>query len=298
MRVFVTGATGFIGSHLIPELIEAGHHVVGLTRSDAGVEALVRAGAEPFLGDVNDLSRLRGAAEKADGIVHAAFNHDFSNLKQHSEADRTVIETLGEVVAGSERPFIVTSGTGLIRSKPGALAVETDDPPSSNESPRAATEEAAAAVAAKGARVIVIRLPQVHDTRYQGRIAVHIQLARQKGRVAYVGEGKNRLPAAHVSDVVRLYRLVLEKGVAGARYHAVAEQGVAIRNIAQVIGAGMNLPVASLAADEALGYYGSFAGLAVADLAASGARTQEQLDWRPTGPDLLTDLREMVYGAA
>jgi nucleoside-diphosphate-sugar epimerase len=195
MRVFLTGATGFIGSYLVPELINAGHHVVGLSRSDSGAEELIRAGAEAFRGDVNDLDRLRTAAEAADGIIHAAFNHDFSNLKQHSEEDRKVIEALGEVLLGSNRPLIVASGTGLVdRSKTSGPAVETDDPVSSAVFPRAATEEAADALIAKGGCVIVMRLSQVHDIRHQGRIAQHIQLAGERAgwpmlaraRIAYL----------------------------------------------------------------------------------------------------------------
>ena len=298
MRVFLTGATGFIGSFLIPELINAGHHVVGLSRSDAGAEVLTRAGAEVFRSDVNDLERLRAAAKAADGVVHAAFNHDFSNLKQSSEDDRKVIETLGEVLAGSDRPLVIASGTGLARRKTGALAVETDDHLTSAEFPRAATEEAADALIAKGGRAIVMRLPQVHDTRHQGRIAQHIQLARQKGRVAYVGEGENRVAAVHVSDAVRLYRLALEKGQAGARYHAVGEEGGALRDIAEVIGAGLKIPVASITREEAPEYFGWMAQLATTDLAASSALTRQQLGWNPTGPDLLTDLRNMDYSVA
>jgi nucleoside-diphosphate-sugar epimerase len=297
MRVFLTGATGFIGSHLVPELIAAGHEVIGLSRSDAGAEALVRAGAEVFRGDVNDLDQLSGAAAAADGVVHAAFNHDFSNVRQHSEQDRQVIETLGEALAGSDRPLIVTSGTGLARSKTGGPALETDGYASSVEVPRAATEEAADALIAKGARVMVMRLSQVHDTRRQGRISQHIRLARQKGQVAYVGEGRNRLAAVHVSDAVRLYRLALERGEAGARYNVVAEEGVALRDIADVIGAGLKLPVESLTPDEAADYFGPLASLVTLDLAASSALTRRQLGWNPTGPDLLSDLRNMDYGA-
>jgi nucleoside-diphosphate-sugar epimerase len=295
MRVFLTGATGFIGAYLVPELINAGHQVVGLSRSDAGAEALIRAGADVVRGDVNDLDRLRIAAEEADGVIHAAFNHDFSKLKQNSEDDRKVIETLGEVLAGSDRPLVVTSGTGLARSKTGGPAVETDDHATSTEFPRAATEEAADALMLKGGRVMVMRLPQVHDTRRQGRIAQHIQLARQKGWVAYVGEGKNRLPAVHVSDAVRLFRLVLERGQAGARYHAVAEEGVAMREIAEVIGAGLKTPVRSIMPEEVPDYFGLLAGLATIDLAASGALARQQLGWKPAGPDLLTDLRNTDY---
>jgi nucleoside-diphosphate-sugar epimerase len=298
MRVFLTGATGFIGSFLVPELTNAGHHVVGLGHSDASAEALIRAGAEVFRGDVNDLDRLRTAAEAADGVIHAAFNHDFSKLKQHSEEDRTVIKALGEVLGGSDRPLVVTSGTGVARSKTGGPAVETDDHVTSAEFPRAASEEAADALIAKGGCVMVMRLPQVHDTRRFGRITQHIQLARQKGRVAYVGEGKNRLPAVHVADAARAFRLALEKGQAGARYHAVGEEGVALRDIAEVIGAGLKMPVASITPEEAPEYFGWLANLAQIDLAASGVLTRKQLGWSPTGSDLMTDLRNMDYSTA
>ncbi len=298
MRVFLTGGTGFIGSFLVQELIDAGHHVVGLSRSNAGAEALTRAGAEVFRGDVNDLDRLRTAAEAADGVIHAAFNQGFSNLKQNSEADRKVVETLGEVLADAERPLVITSGTDLARSKIGGPALETDDHFTSAEFPRAASEEAADALIARGGRVMVIRLPQAHDTRKQGRIAYHIQTARQHGRVAYIGEGKNRVPAVHVSDAARLYRLALEKGQAGARYHAVGEEGVAMRDIAAVIGAGLKMPVESIPPEEAPEYFGWLAHLATMDLAASSALTRQELGWNPTGPGLLTDLRNMDYGVA
>jgi len=298
MRVFLTGATGFVGAHLVSELIAGGHQVVGLSRSDAGAEALTRAGADVFRGDVNDLDRLRAGAEAADGVIHAAFNHDFSNLKQHSEDDRKVIETLGRALAGSDRMLIITSGTGLARSKTGAPAAETDDPVASAEHPRAATEEAAQALSAKGGRVAVMRLPQVHDRRRFGRISEHIRLARQKGWVAYVGEGANRLPAVHVGDAVRLYRLALEQGQAGARYHAVDEEGVAMRDIAEAIGAELGMPVESISAAAAPAYFGALANLVTVDLAASGALTRQQLGWKPTGPDLLTDLRNMDRGVA
>ena len=295
MRVFLTGATGFIGSYLVPELIDAGHHVIGLSRSDPGAEALTRAGAEVVRGDVNDLDRLRAAAAAADGVIHAAFNHDFSNLAQHSENDRQVIGTLGAALSGSDRPLIVTSGTGLARSKTGAPVVETDAPATSAEHPRGATEEAAQALIAEGGRVMVMRLPQVHDTRRFGRISEQIRLARRKGWVAFVGEGANRLPAAHVSDAVRLYRLALENGEAGARYHAVAEEGVAMRDIAEAIGAALGMPARSITPEAAPDYFGPLASLVTIDLAASGAATRGQLDWTPTGPDLLTDLRNMDH---
>ncbi|MDR3489548.1 MAG: SDR family oxidoreductase [Bradyrhizobium sp.] len=297
MRVLLTGATGFIGSYLVPELVQAGHQVVGLTRSDAGAEALARAGAEAFRGDVNDLDRLRTAAEASDGVIHAAFNHDFSKLKQHSEEDRKVIEALGQALAGSDRPLVVASGTGLARRSSGGPALETDPHVSSTEVARAATEEAADAVADKGGHVVVMRLSQAHDTRHQGRIALHIKLAREKGRVAYVGEGKNVLAAVHVTDTVRLFRLALEKGRPSARYNAVAEEGVPLRDIAKVIGRGLKLPVESITPEEAKAYFGWLAGLAQTDLSASSALTRTELGWATTGPDLLSDLREMDYSA-
>lgn len=291
MRVFLTGATGFIGSHLVPELIAAGHDVTGLSRSDAGAEALTRAGAEVFRGDVNDLAGLRAAAGEAEGVIHAAFNHDYADQERSSENDRKAILALGEALAGSDRPLVVTSGTGLARSRSGHPAAETDGHVTSAEFARAATEEAADGLIARGQRVIVVRLPQVHDTRRFGRIALHIELARRHGRIAYVGEGSNRLPAVHVSDAVRLFRLALEKGVAGRRYHAVAEEGVALRDIAEVIGAGLRLPVESITDAQAPEYFGALAGLVAIDLAASSTLTRQELDWRPTGPGLLTDLR-------
>lgn len=298
MRVFLTGATGFIGAHLVPELIRAGHQVVGLSRSDAGAAALARAGAQVVRGDVNDLVGLQKAAAAADGIIHAAFNHDFSNAKQTAEDDRKVIATLGAALAGSDRPLVVTSGTGLVRSRSGGPVVETDDHADAAKVPRAATEEAADALIAQGLRVMVMRLSQVHDTHRQGRITWHIETARKQGRVAYVGAGANRLAAVHVSDAVHLYRLALEGGAAGARYNAVAEEGVALRDIAEAIGAGLRMPVASIAPEEAEGYFGWMAHLAMLDLAASSEITRRRLGWTPSGPDLLTDLRAMDYGVA
>ena len=296
MRILLTGASGFIGSHLVPELLQAGHRVTGLTRHELGVETLKRLGAEGVRGDVNDLGNLCRIAGQADGIIHTAFNHEFIRLREHSENDRRVIEALGKVIAGSHRPFIITSGTGLVRARPGRPARECDDHISSSEFARAATEEAADTLMESGARVLVMRLPQVHDTQRQGRISRHIQLARQNGRVAYLGTGLNRLPAVHVSDAARLYRLALEHGRPGARYHAVAEEGIALRDIAEVIGAGLKLPVESITAAEASGYFGEMARLASLDLAASSEMTRQELNWSPKGPDLLTDLRQMPYG--
>jgi nucleoside-diphosphate-sugar epimerase len=296
MRVFMTGATGFIGSYLVPELLNGGHEVVGLCRSEEGANKLKQAGAEPFLGDVNDVGRVGAGAQDSDGVIHAAFNHDFARIRHHSEEDRRVIEALGAALTGSDRPFIVTSGTGLVERQAGkGCVMETDAPASSEKAPRAATEEAANVIIAMGVCGIVVRLPQVHDTRHQGRIAHHIRLAKEKGYVAYVGDGGNRLPAVHISDAVHLFRIALERGRPDGPYHAVAEEGVPMRDIASVIGTGLNLPVESITPEEASGYFGVLAGLASQDLAASADLTREKLGWTPTGPGLLADLRQMEW---
>jgi nucleoside-diphosphate-sugar epimerase len=288
MRVFVTGATGFIGSALIPELINAGHKVLGLSRSEAGAKSIAAAGAEVHRGSVEDLDSLKSGAAKSDGVIHLAFNHDFSKFKENSEKDRHAIEALGSALVGSDRLLIVTSGTLLVA--PGRLATEEDAPAATSASiPRLATDEAADAVAARGVRVSMVRLPQVHDQNKQGLITYMITLAREKGVSGFVGDGKNRWSASHVSDTARLYRLALEKGAAG-RYHAVAEEGVPVRDIAEVIGRRLKLPVVSKTpaqAAEHFGWLGIFAGL---DGPASSALTRERLGWRPVGPGLIADL--------
>ncbi len=226
-------------------------------------------------------------------MIHAAFGHDPTNQARSAETDRRAIEALGRALAGSARPLVVTSGTGLVRSRTGEPATEADDHLSSADHPRAATEEAADALFAAGVGVTVLRLPQVHDARRQGRISWHVELAREKGWVTYVGEGHARVHAVHVSDAVRLYRMALERGEAGARFHAVAEEGVALRDVAGAIGVRLGLPVVSLAPNEAAGYFGWMASLAAADLPASGAWTRERLGWQPSGPGLLADLAKL-----
>jgi nucleoside-diphosphate-sugar epimerase len=295
MRVFVTGATGFVGSTVVRELIDAGHEVLGLARSEAGARSLIAAGAQVHVGDVEDLESLRSGAINADAVIHTAFIHDFSKFKENCEIDRKAIEALGNGLAGSERLLIVTSGTGIANAAPELRATESDPPTTSERFPRAASEEAADSVAARGVRVAVVRLPQVHDTLKQGLVTYAIQLAREKGVSAYIGDGLNRWPAAHRLDTGRLYRLALEKGEGGVRYHAVDEEGVPVRAIAEVIGRGLNVPVASIAPQEATAHFGWLAAFAGWDIPASSTQTRHNLGWNPNGPTLLTDLENMRY---
>lgn len=286
MRVFITGATGFVGSAIVQELINAGHQVLGLARSDAGAAAIAAAGAEVHRGDLEDLESLRSGAAAADGVIHCGFIHDFARFAEVCEIDRRAIEALGAALAGSGHPLIVTSGTAAAFT-PGRLATEDDAP--NSPMPRV-SEEAAASAAAQGVRVSVMRLPQVHDPLKQGLITYLIAVAREKGVSAYVGDGQNRWPAVHRLDAARLYRLALEKGSAGARYNAVAEEGVPLREIAESIGRGLKMPVVSKSPEEAgehFGWLGMFVG---ADIPASSALTQERLGWRPTGARLISDL--------
>lgn len=294
MRVFVTGASGFIGSAVTSELIEAGHEVLGLTRSDAGAQALAALGAQVHRGDLADLESLKEGAAQADGVIHLAFNHDFSTYMANCEDDRRAIEALASGLRGG--PLLVTSGTGMGAGGPGRLASEDDPPASSAMVPRAASEEAADAATARGVNAGVVRLPQVHDPERQGLVSYAIEVAREKGVVAYVGEGANRWPAAHRLDVARLYRLALERGERGARYHAVAEEGVRMRDIAEAIGARLSLPVKSITAEEAPAHFGWMAMFASSDLPASSALTRQKLAWTPSGPRLLEDLARLAVG--
>ena len=296
MRVFVTGATGFIGSAVVRELIQAGHQVLGMTRSDAGAKSLADAGAEVYRGNLEDPDSLRRGAAQADGTIHMAFDHDFSNFAANCEKDRRAIEALGAALAGSNQPLVITSGTGMGNAVEGQPSTENVFN-AAHPNPRSASELAGAAVSARGVNVTVVRLPQVHNTVRQGLITLLIDLTRRAGVSAYIGDGSNRWPAAHVLDVARLYRLALEKGEAGSRYHAVAEEGVPMRAIAEAIGRGLNVPVAALSAEEAAAHFGWLALFAGMDLPASSAQTRERLDWLPTGPGLLQDLEEMHYAA-
>jgi nucleoside-diphosphate-sugar epimerase len=294
MRVFVTGATGFIGSAVVKELLGAGHQVLGLTRSDAGADSLTRAGAGVHRGNLEDLESLRSGAAKSDAVIHTAFIHDFSKFVENCEIDRRAIETLGDALVGSNRHLVITSGTGMGNAAPGKPATE-DYVNFSHPNPRVASEQAGVSVADRGVSVSVVRLPQVHDPVKQGLITYAVSLAHEKGVSAYVGDGLNRWPAVHVLDAARLYRLAVEKGEAGRRYHAVAEEGVPVRDIAEVIGEGLKVPVRSLSPEEAPAHFGWLATFVGYDMPASSALTQEWLGWHPTGPGLIADLKKMRY---
>ena len=294
MRIFVTGATGFIGSAVVKELIGAGHKVLGLARSDANAKSLAAAGAGVHRGSLDDLDSLRSGAAAADGVIHTAFIHDFNNYAPAAEADRRAIETIGAVLAGSDRPFIVTSGTLLVERQ-GPLATEEDS--GRSNSPRK-SEEAAAMLASRGVRVALLRLPpSVHGAGDHGFVPALINIAREKGASAYIADGLNRWPAVHLLDAARLYRLALEKTSAVANYHGVAEEGVAARDIAQVIGRRLSVPVVSKSREEAAGHFGWMTNFFGIDGPASSAQTREQLGWRPTQPGLIADMEGHYFEA-
>ena len=296
MRVFLTGATGFVGSAVTNELISNGHRVLGLTRSDKGTEALKAAGAEPHPGTLEDLDVLRSGAETTDGTIHCGFIHDFSNFAKSCEVDRTAIETIGAALAGSDRPFLITSG--LAGFALGRLPTE-EDAPAPNSTPRAPSEGLALGFAPRGVRAGVVRLsPSVHDVGDHGFMPMIIGIARAKGVSAYIGEGANRWAGVHRLDAAHLYRLALEIGEAGWRYHGVGDEGVPTREIAEVIGRRLNVPVRSLSTEEAKEHFGWMAFFFGMNLMASSTLTQERLNWHPTRPGLLADLDQEHYFAS
>jgi len=293
MKVFLTGATGFIGSAILQELIAAGHQVIGLARSDAGAKSLAAAGAAVHRGSLEDLESLRSGAAAADGVIHTAFIHDFSNYAPAAEKDRRAIEALGSVLAGTDRPFVVTSGT-LLLQRQGPLATEGDAP---NPSFPRKSEQAALAVAPRRVRVSILRLPpSVHGDGDHGFVPALIRIAREKGVSAYVGDGLNYWPAVHRLDATHLYRLALEKRSDGATaYHGIADEGIPFREIAEVIGRRLNVPVVRKPPEEAANHFGWMAHFVGVDCPASSKRTRELLGWQPKQPGLIPDLEQGTY---
>ncbi len=296
MRIFITGATGFIGVPLVTELTTAGHQVIGLARSNDGAHTLKQMGAEVESGTIEDLESLRQGASTSEAVIHLAFNHDFSKFRENCEIDKKAIEVIGAVIRGSDKPLIVTTGLAGLTA-PGQVATEAHDPSPDYPFPRV-SEQTAFAMIPSGVRASVVRLPQVHNTVKQGLVTYIIEKAREKGVSAYIGDGSNCWSAAHVSDVAHLFRLALEKNETGAKYHAVAEEGVSMREIAEAIGRRLKVPVKSISAEEAPVHFGWFSMFAGFDLQASSAITRKKLGWNPSGPGLIADLEKMNYSFA
>jgi nucleoside-diphosphate-sugar epimerase len=291
MRVLLTGASGFIGSAIVPELLGAGHQVVGLARSDASAAAVAAAGAEVHCGALDDLDSLRAGAAAADGVIHTAFIHDFSDMPASARTDLRAIETLGAALEGSDRPLVITSGVAVLPV--GGAGTERDEPDrGSAGAHRIASEDAALALAARGVRSSVVRpAPSVHGEGDHGFVAALIGIARETGVSGYVGDGANRWPAVHRLDTARLYRLAVESAPAGSVLHAVAEEGVPTREIAEVIGRHLDLPMAAVAPE----HFGWLGGFFAADLRASSALTRELLGWEPAHLGLIEDLEQGHY---
>jgi nucleoside-diphosphate-sugar epimerase len=291
MRIFVTGATGFIGSAIVQDLLLAGHHVVGLARSDSAARALATAGASVHRGSLEDLDSLHAGAAESDGVIHAGFIHDFSRFEENCEIDRRAIEALGSALVGSDRPLIVTAGIGAL--PPGQLATENSVP--TRQFPRV-SEDAARSVADRGVRVSVLRLPpSVHGDGDHGFVPILIKFARETGVSAYIDDGANRWAAVHKTDAAHLFRLAIERAAAGAYYHGVAEEGIAFRQIANVIGRRVGVPVVSKTIEQAAAHFAWFAHFAALDVPASSARTRESLGWRPMQAGLLEDIDRPSY---
>ena len=297
MRVFVTGATGFIGSAIVRELLTAGHKVLGLARNAAAAGTLARLGVEAHRGELSDTASLAAGARECEGVIHTAFIHDFSAYDAAVDTDRRAVEALAGALEGSGKPLVVTSGTLILAMlAPGRSGTEEDTP--APGAPRAASELAVQAAAGRGVRASVVRLsPTVHGAGDHGFVPSLIDIARRTGIAAFVGDGANRWPAVHRLDAARLFRLALETAAPGARLHGVAEEGVPMRAIAQTIGTGLGLPVRSLTADEAQAHFNWFARFVAIDNPTSSTLTRSSLGWRPQEPELLTDMRDGGYFA-
>ena len=293
MRVFVTGATGFIGSALVPELIDAGHTVLGMSRSEEGAAKLRAAGAEVLMGNLDDPESLRRGAADADGVIHLAFNHDFSQFEQNAADERAAIAALGEVLLGTQKPLIITSGTAIADNVDGQPS--TEESPLSSRNPRRGLEEVVKGLAERGVVTSIVRLSQIHDNVKQGLVPYVTAVAKQKGVSAYLGDGSVRWPACPVASTAQLYRLALEKAEAGAIYHAVDEEGVSMKDIAEAIGRGLNVPVKSIPPEQSAEHFGWLAMFAGHSMPSSSALTQRKLGWKPQGPSLIEDLDTMDY---
>jgi nucleoside-diphosphate-sugar epimerase len=293
MRVFVTGATGWVGTAVVQDLIASGHQVLGLSRSDKGAEALKAAGAAVHRGSLDDLESLKSGATQADGVIHLAFNHDFTKFEANAAEEALAIDAIGGVLEGSGRPLILTSGVAFLA--PGRVAVEADT--ATPHFPRK-PEALAASLVARGVRTTTVRLaPTVHGLHDNGFVPRLVQMAREKGVSAYLGDGQNRWPAVHRSDACRVFRLALERGAEGGPFHAIAEEGIPVKQIAEVIGRRLNIPVVSKSQDDAAEHFGWFAMFIGLDAPASSARTREILGWEPTGPTLFQDMADPAYFA-
>ncbi len=292
MRIFLTGSTGFIGSRIVPELIQAGHHVLGLARSNSSVRSLAAQGAEAHHGDIEDLDSLRSGAASCDGVIHTAFDHDFANFVANCQKDSRAIEALGSALVGSNRPIIITSSTAMGTATAGVPATEDHFDPG-HPNPRVASELAGRELSGRGLNVSVVRLSQIHNTLKQGLVTDVVALARRTGISAYVGEGLNRWSATHVSDAAHLFRLALEKNQPGARYHATAEEGIAFRHIAEAIGQTLGIPAVSMSSADAAGHFGWLTAFVSKDMSASSTKTRSLLGWEPVEQGLLADLEQI-----